>query len=96
MNDVRMLSNFTPVDAPSDISGNIRSLDELIKRADIVHSQLSAQIARLYGEGEPPAAAEKLTPSPVGLHFEMTSRIGALETLLGQIEAKAARLSAYA
>lgn len=99
--DTRYITGAQSVDAiseeqPRDLQGQIEAVKNFGHRLSRINHQLSAQISRLYGEGEPPANETKGVPQPVGLHHEMSIALAQIESALSNIEGKTDRLSRYA
>ena len=84
-----------PDEPTRDLASQIKAIHGVRHRLDLVYGQVSAQVGRLYGEGDPPGA-ETQRPQPVGLHHEMDLAIQMLEGVASAIEAKVERLSCYA
>jgi hypothetical protein len=85
-----------PDERPRDLEQQIKAVHVLRNRLDLVYSQVTGQIGRLYGEGDPPGTETQAKPSPVGQHYEMDLAIQSLEGVVSAIEAKVERLSRYA
>lgn len=85
-----------PENPPTDLDLQIKHVNGLIHRLQLVHGQLSGQIGRLYGEGDPPSSEEKAMPQPVGAHHEMSISLARMESAVANVEAKVERLSRYA